>query len=50
MAAAQRMNTEMDFMRNIVGRVTVRTATIDYSKRRSRRFPFRSVMPPRHTP
>jgi hypothetical protein len=41
MAAAQRMNTEMHFMRNVNGCVTMRTATIDYSKRRRRRFPFR---------
>jgi hypothetical protein len=41
MAAAQRMITEMHFMRNVNGYVTMRTATIDYSKRRRRRFPFR---------
>jgi hypothetical protein len=35
------MITEMHFMRNVNGYVTMRTATIDYSKRRRRRFPFR---------
>jgi hypothetical protein len=41
MAAAQRMNIEMHFMRNVNGCVTMRAATFDYSKRRRRRFPFR---------
>jgi hypothetical protein len=41
MAAAQRMNTEMHFMRSVNGCVTMRTVIIDYSKGRSRRFPFR---------
>jgi hypothetical protein len=42
MAAAQRMITEMHFMRNVNGCVTMlRTVTTDYSKRCRRRFPFR---------
>jgi hypothetical protein len=41
MAAAQRMKTEMHFMRNVNGCVTMWTVTIDYSKRRRRRFSFR---------
>jgi hypothetical protein len=40
MAAAHRMNTEMHFMRNVNGCLTMWTVRIDYSKRR-RRFPFR---------
>jgi hypothetical protein len=41
MAAAQRMITEMHFMRNVNGCVAMRTASNDYSKRCRRRFPFR---------
>jgi hypothetical protein len=42
MAAAQRMNTEMPFMRNVNGCVTMlRIVSTDYSKRCRRRFPFR---------
>jgi hypothetical protein len=41
MAAAQRMITEMHFMRNVNGCVTMRIVITDYSKRRRRRFPFR---------
>jgi hypothetical protein len=50
MAAAQRMNIEMHFMRNVNGCVTVRTATFDYSKGLQPPFSLSPVMPPRHTP